>query len=133
MKPVIVGLASLLLGACSSMQQDTNNQDQDLYKIIATAATSTDKDGSTCADATGVVRLLYNKIIGSAQDTFGRHYRVSGEIDDARKVTGGFAVTVITAVDFEGIINDKAQQASGTWEDIFECSGTWKATKIQNG
>lgn len=131
MKKVFIGMLFVLfLGACSSMQKVAHDEPQVLYKVVAIAETNVDKDGDTCADATGVIRVLHNKIIGSAIDTFGRSYDVSGRIDGERNVTGGFAVTVITAVDFDGIISDDREKANGKWEDLYKCKGNWTAMRI---
>jgi len=131
MKLFISSLLFVLIAGCSSTKVSDNSvkRDQVLYKLVAVAETDVDKSGDTCADAIGIVEFLHDKIVGSASDTFGRHYKVSGAIDN-NKITGGFAITIITAVDFDGEMSLDGNKASGKWDDLYQCSGTWTATKL---
>ena len=122
----------VLIAGCSSTKVIDNaiKREPVLYKIVAVAETEVDKSGDTCADAIGIIELLHNKIVGSASDTFGRHYKISGDIDNDKKIAGGFGITIITAVDFDGEISPDGKKASGKWDDLYKCNGTWTATKL---
>jgi hypothetical protein len=132
MKIFISSLLFVLIAGCSSTEVSDNavKREQVLYKLVAVAETEVDKSGDTCADAIGIVEFLHNKIVGSASDTFGRHYKISGAIDNNKKITGGFAITIITAVDFDGEMSLDGKKASGKWDDLYQCKGTWTATKL---
>ncbi|MFY9270469.1 MAG: hypothetical protein WAO55_12075 [Candidatus Manganitrophaceae bacterium] len=132
MKFYISILFFVLISGCSSLDHKEEKGSQVLYKIVAVAETELDKNGDTCADATGVIRVLHNKVTGSASDTFGRGYRVSGSIDSNRNITGGFAITVVTAVDYNGQISEDGKRAKGEWKDLYECKGVWTATIIKS-
>lgn len=132
MKFYISILFLVVISGCSSLDQKEETESKVLYKIVAVAETELDKNGETCADATGVIRVLHNKITGSASDTFGRGYSVSGTIDSNRNITGGFGVTVVTAVDYDGQISEDGKTAKGKWKDLYECKGVWTATKIKS-
>jgi hypothetical protein len=133
MKLFISSLLFVLIAGCSSIKVSDNavKREKILYKLVAFAETDVDKSGDTCADAIGIIELLHNKIVGSASDTFGRRYNISGAIDN-KKITGGFAITIITAVDFDGEMSLDGKKASGKWDDLYKCSGTWTATKLIN-
>jgi uncharacterized protein YceK len=130
LKFVIGGLACILMSGCSSVSNNVDTEPRDLYKIIAVANTDVDKNGDTCADAAGIIQIIHNKIVGSARDTFGRSYKVSGSIDENNNITGGFAITVITAVDYEGSMSMDGKKAKGKWRDLYNCSGTWASQKL---
>jgi uncharacterized protein YceK len=132
MKSITVSLAFLILSGCSSVDNTVDIRPKNLHKIVAVATTDFDKNGDTCADATGIVEILHNKVVGSARDTFGRGFNVSGTIDASNKISGGFAITVITAVDYDGIMEGNGNKAKGTWKDLYNCSGTWQSQKIVN-
>ena len=119
-----------VVSGCSTNQPRAEVDESVLYKIVAVAETELSKDGDTCGDATGTIRLYEHGVYGSAVDTFGRGYKITGKVDESGLVTGGFALSIITAVDFEGKIDQDRNQASGTWEDVYKCQGTWKATKV---
>ncbi|MEI8703741.1 hypothetical protein [Pseudoalteromonas sp. B62] len=133
MKFITVSLAFLCIAGCSSVENNVDTRVKNLHKIVAVANTDLDKNGDTCADATGIVEILHNKIVGSARDTFGRGYTVSGTIDANNQVAGGFAITIITAVDYNGVMSNTGNKANGTWKDLYNCSGTWQSQKIENG
>jgi uncharacterized protein YceK len=130
LKFVIGGLACILMSGCSSLSNNVDTEPRDLYKIVAVANTDVDENGDTCADAIGIIRVIHNKIVGSARDTFGRSYKVSGSIDENNNVTGGFAITMITAVDYEGSMSMDGKKAKGKWSDLYNCSGTWASQKL---
>jgi len=119
----------VLISSCASKGNQVQLDNSPTYKIIAIAETELANDGSTCSDAIGTIRLYENGVYGSARDTFGRGFKITGKVNNG-KVTGGFAISVITAVDFEGTIEADYKHANGTWEDVYKCKGTWKATKV---
>lgn len=130
MRFFIGSVACILMTGCSSIINEVPQKPKNLYKLVAVANTNVDKNGDTCADATGIIQILHNKIVGSAVDTFGRRYKVSGAIDSANNITGGFAITIITAVDYQGSLSLDNKKANGIWEDIYACSGTWSSQKV---
>lgn len=130
MKFLIGGLVCVLISGCSSVERKVDTTPRDLYKLVAVANTDVDKNGDTCADATGIIEIKHNKIIGSARDTFGRSYKVAGSIDENQNITGGFAITIITAVDYDGSMSLDGKKAKGKWSDLYNCSGTWTSQKL---
>ncbi|MEI8363733.1 MAG: hypothetical protein WCG35_11025 [Betaproteobacteria bacterium] len=129
MKAVITSLLLIFLSGCATTNANLQSDNSPIYKIIAVTTTELDKHGNTCADATGTIRLYENGVYGSAIDSFGRGFKITGKIDASGKITGGFALSVITAVDFIGQHDADKKYANGTWKDIYECKGTWNATK----
>lgn len=132
MRFLISSIVCVLISGCSSVVNEVPQKPNNLYKLVAVAHTDIDKNGDTCADATGVIQVVHNKIVGSAVDTFGRRYKVSGAIDSGNNITGGFAITLVTAVDYEGSLTVDKKKADGIWTDIYKCSGTWSSKKIMN-
>ena len=132
MKLFMSSLLFLFIAGCSSTKTSDNSaqREEALYKFVAIAETKFGKGGETCADAIGIIEVLHNKIVGSATDSFGRDYDVSGNIENSKKITGGFAITIVTAVDFEGEMSLDETKASGKWDDLYKCNGVWTATKI---
>jgi len=124
-------LVLFIISGCSSYGSKAQRDNSPIYKVIATAETELDKDGNTCADATGTIRVYKNGVYGSALDSFGRGFKITGKLESGGRITGGFAISVITAVDFTGQLDADKKHANGTWEDVYECSGKWKATIVK--
>lgn len=121
----------LVVSGCSTNKPQVEVDNSIVYKLVAVAQTELSKDGDTCGDATGTIRLYEHGVYGSAVDTFGQGYKITGKVDENGVLSGGFALSIITAVDFEGKLSSDKKHASGTWVDFYECEGTWKATKVQ--
>ncbi|WP_305856400.1 hypothetical protein [Balneatrix alpica] len=132
MKLVSLSLSLLLISGCSSVENNVEDSPKNLHKVVAVANTEFDKNGGACADAIGVFEILHNKIVGSARDTFGRDYKVSGTIDADNHISGGFAITKITAVEYDGVISEDGDKANGTWKDLYNCSGAWRSQRVDN-
>jgi len=129
MKLFISTLLLLLIAGCSSTKISDNStqREQVLYKLLAVAETEVDRSGKTCRDAIGIVEFLHNKMVGSATDTFGDRYKVSGAINNSKKITGSL---IDTGIYFEGEMSLDGNIASGKWTNFYKCHGIWTATKL---
>ena len=130
MKILIAVFFPLFIIGCTTAKPKPQVDNSPVYKIIAVAQTEISNKGDTCADATGTIRLYENGIYGLAKDSFGRGYTITGKANASGEISGGFALTIVTAVDFKGQFDIDKKQAKGTWEDVYACKGTWKATKV---
>jgi len=120
----------LFISGCSVNEPKIPVDNSPAYKFIAISQTDLSKDGDTCADAIGTIRLYKNGIYGAAKDTFNRNFKITGKVNND-KITGGFAISIFTAVDFNGQLDHNKEFANGTWKDIYDCKGYWKASKIK--
>ena len=107
------------------VQQVASDLDGD-FSLTAPATTDFAADGGACGDGSGTLILTDGVISGNALSTSGLVFDLNGEVDDDGIVTGGFALGGETVVVFEGAV--VGTTGSGTWEDNFECMGTWEAT-----
>ena len=131
MKTVITPFLLLIVLSGSSMANPQPQVDNSsVYKIIAIAQTELSSTGNTCTDATGIIRFHKNGIYGSAKDSFGRSFNIMGKAEAGEGITGGFAFSTSSFVDFKGQLDSDKKYANGTWEDLSKCKGTWEATKI---
>jgi len=130
MKILIPIFFLIFFSGCTTVKPKPQVDNSPVYKIIAVAQTEVSSEGDTCADATGTIRLYENGVYGLAKDSFGRGYTITGKANASGEITGGFALTIVTAVDFKGQLDIDKKHANGTWEDVYACKGTWKATKI---
>jgi hypothetical protein len=130
MKAIIATFLVILLIGCSTKNPKPQVDNSPIYKLIAIAETELSNQGDTCADATGTIRLYKNGIFGSARDTFSRGFKITGKISASGEIAGGFALSIVTAVDFKGQLDADKKHANGTWKDVYECQGIWKATKV---
>ena len=120
----IAVLASLAV-SCGGGDSDPNFDGS--YSLAAVSTTTFDVNGGQCGDASGAVLIEDSQMSGSVLTTNGTVFDVSGSITSAGSVTGGFAQSGQNAVTFDGSVS--GNQGSGTWTDIFECTGTWTLTK----
>ena len=95
------------------------------YTLTAPAVTEFDVNGGTCGDGSGTLTLTDGVISGSALSTNGLAFELNGNVADDGVVSGGFAFSGENVVMFVGAI--VGTTGSGTWEDEFECMGTWEA------
>ncbi len=121
-------ISTFVISGCSIKKEDTNNQIETIYKVLAIAKSSVDKNGNPCADAVGVIKIFNKKVTGKATDSIGRRFSIIGESSNG-VISGGFALSKQIALKFNGQIN-KVGYASGTWKDMFQCNGTWTAKKV---
>ncbi|MEE9445023.1 MAG: hypothetical protein V3V19_05105 [Cocleimonas sp.] len=125
-------ITSLFMSGCS-VKSDTTKANkeslEEIYKIVAVSTTQVGKNGSPCSDAVGVIKVQNDALQGKATDSIGRRFSISGDTNRGR-ISGGFALTKKLAVKFTGRINKATGRANGTWKDMFQCQGTWKATRV---
>lgn len=124
---ISIALLAGFLSAC-----DSNDDGADIvldgdYSFTAPTTVRFDNTGAECGDGSGTLTVTNGVITGSAVSTSGVTFELSGDVTPAGEVTGGFAVSGENAASFEGSFNGAT--GSGTWEDRFQCLGTWDATK----
>ena len=121
----------LFLSSCSTHKTTKESKVplEEIYKIVALSTTQVGKNGSPCSDAVGVIKIHGQNLQGKANDSIGRRFIISGEAKRGR-ISGGFAFTKKLAVKFTGRINKATGRANGTWKDMFQCQGTWKAKRV---
>ena len=95
------------------------------YNVTVTPTTATDINGNACGSAAGTITLSSDTVTGSVVDTFNRTFDISGSIDNSGNISGGFAYTGTNTASYTGQFSNKV--GSGTWTDIYQCSGTWSA------
>ncbi len=120
--------SALFLNGCSVKKQTSQKQIETIYKVLAVAKSTVDKNGNPCADAVGVIKIFNKQVTGKATDSIGRRFSIIGESSKGT-ISGGFALSKQVAVKFHGQIN-KVGYASSTWKDMFQCNGTWTAKKV---
>lgn len=119
-----------LVRCCSSNFSGTINPDSTFdgtYDLSVTSNTQFDINGLPCMDASGTMMIINLALSGSVIDGWGESYDISGDVQPDSTVNGGFAVSGTNAATFEGSISDNV--GSGTWQDIYQCAGTWQAIK----
>ncbi|WP_111639040.1 hypothetical protein [Marinomonas shanghaiensis] len=100
-----------------------------IHKVIAVTKTKTHSQG-ICSDAIGTISFLYENIAGQLVGTFQHKYLVSGKINSAGFISGGFAYSDVSVVNFTGQLTADGETAKGTWKDIYNCEGSWFSQKI---
>ena len=119
---------TLLMNGCSIKNETSDNQLETIYKVLAVAKSTVDKNGNPCADTVGVIKIYKKQVTGKATDSIGRQYSIIGESSQGA-ISGGFTLSKQIALKFNGQIN-KVGYASGTWKDMFQCNGVWTAKKV---
>ncbi len=130
MKTLMTGLILLGLTACGTNNPKPQVDRSPMYKFFAKADPVLNPEGNTCGDATGTIRLYENGVYGMATDSFGRQFKITGKVEKNGDITGGFAISIITAVDFTGKWDKDKKHAKGVWKDVYQCEGTWVATRV---
>lgn len=128
---IITFFSVLLINGCSTNKATKVDKEslEEIYKIVALSTTQFGKNGSPCSDAVGVIKIHEHSLMGKATDSIGRRFIIAGETQRGR-ISGAFALTKKLAVKLTGRINKKMGHANGTWKDMFQCQGTWKATRV---
>ncbi len=130
MKLVVTSLILMGLTACATNNPKPQVDNSPTYKFLAKAEPELNPEGDTCGDATGTIRLYENGVYGAATDSFGRRFKITGKVEKNGDITGGFAISIITAVDFTGKLDQDKKQAKGVWKDVYQCEGYWVATRV---
>ena len=131
-----LSISTLLLAGCGGGGSNKNDdsttpptqsaQINGKYNVVVTPSSSS---GQNCGSAAGTYTLTNGKNInGTVTDTNGTVFTVTGIRESNGYVEGGFAFSNGSkSADFSGNINENG--SSGTWSDIYGCSGIWVATK----
>ena len=94
----------------------------------AQPTTATDLDGFECDPAiTFTMSIVNHQITGTANTTFSGVFQLDGTVADNGQVSVGLAVNNQDAASFEGVF--AGNSASGTYDEIFGCRGTWSASR----
>ena len=123
----LVGLNGCSTVRKPAMKTSTTPPAVDVFKVVAIAQTKVGKNNKPCFDAVGTINRYKGTVDGILRDSVGRKFRVAGVAKNTQ-VAGGFAISVFTAANFKGSLNH--DRGVGEWKDIFQCQGTWRATKV---
>ena len=121
---IAVVLASVF--SCSSDDSDPVVAVDGTYDLTTTPTTGFAINGGECVSGAGSIVIVDREITGTVM-TQGLLFNVSGTVDNTGLVSGGFALSGESSATYEGTIENAV--GSGTWEDNFECEGTWEATQ----
>jgi len=124
---MLMSLLTACGGASSSGSPSIADPLDGNYYLAATSLTETDINGGTCGDGSGTLNVIDETLGGNILTTNGELFDIVGTIDSSGRVTGGFAQSGQNAARFEGSIS--GSRGTGTWNDLYECSGTWEAIK----
>jgi hypothetical protein len=97
------------------------------WKGNAISTTAKDSYGDNCANATLSFVVLNNQLQGTAKDTYGETYTVTGNVSANGVVSAGIAQGDETVATFSGLVSGST--GSGTWSEYYGCRGTWSITK----
>ena len=84
-------------------------------------------DGYPCGDASGLINISGSQVTGNVTTSWGDIFDLTGEVASTGYVSGGFAVADYSVATYDGQMYSNG--GNGTWEDIYECSGTWNAQR----
>ncbi|MBC8427021.1 MAG: hypothetical protein ISR63_10260 [Desulfobacterales bacterium] len=94
----------------------------------ATSTTPLDKYGNLCGYANLIMYINQGIITGTAVSyPWGHTYTISGIVASDGTMVWGMAVGGNNVASGTGLFSRTT--GSGNWEDIYECSGPWNATK----
>jgi len=124
-KYFFIAILSVTLSSCDSGNDDLNVDLTGDYRISAPSFTQLATDGTPCGRGEGTLNIADNNITGSVLSN-GVQFNVTGTVRSNGDVTGGFALSEQTLVDFEGsFTNDFV--GFGSWLDNGGCNGAWQA------
>jgi hypothetical protein len=129
MSAISILVSALFLFGCGG--SDSSSSFSDLngnYNLAATSTTDQDVYGGSCGNAEGTMTVNDSSLSGTLIDTWGNMYDILGEIDNNGNISGGFALSQGNVATFSGTISGNT--LTGTWSDIYQCSGDWQATII---
>lgn len=87
----------------------------------------TTSGGGWCGTADFTMIIVDSQITGTAEDSWGDTYDLSGTVDATGHITMGVADSGDCFAIYSGQLTGST--GSGTWEDDEECSGTWEADR----
>jgi len=124
-KSFCVVVVSAALYGCSSDDSALGIDLTGDYSISAPPFTELSSDGTLCGRAEGSLTIADNVISGSVVSG-GLQFNVTGTVEPDGEVTGGFALSEQTVVDFEGSFGSDSV-GFGSWVDNAGCDGAWQA------
>ena len=130
-KILLILLSSFLLVSCGSSDNPPPNTVATLdgtYNVAVISTTQFDNFGGACANASGALQISGSNITGSVVGPSGVPLTLSGTVDTNGQITGGFAVNSSGVATYTGSVSGNS--GSGTWTDIYGCSGTWSITRL---
>ncbi len=91
---------------------------------------TSERPGEYCAGSADInIQISNNQISGTAVDSYGENYNISGSINANGEVKGVAYGDVGTKVPFSGNVNSSANVITIKWEDNYNCYGTFNLYK----
>jgi hypothetical protein len=84
-------------------------------------------EGFKCRDGSFVFQINGSELNGAVTDAYGYKYTAKGSVDNEGRIKAGVVATEKNFVTYTGTLS--GEQGSGTWQDRFQCYGTWTATR----